>query len=233
MFTSIITRSKFGLSKAATVVALGLACAGSVAQAGAIQVYVGYADGLRGPGFFPNPWNGDTGVTFIGDASGSADAGAIRIDNVGATSMNITDISVTMAGGQNFDLWGNPGTLLPGNKLIVTETAHYNFDTSDYPTTSPGFPWPDGETAHAPHISITIDGTVYNFLDTGHILDTGGFDYAAIGNESFQWRPVGTTGTSNPGGNPNVPDSTGIEVLLMGTLSLGGFSWVLRKAPRR
>ena len=39
-------------------------------------------------------------------------------------------------------------------------------------------------------------------LDTGHVLTTGGSDLAAAGeNESQNWRPIGTTGITNPGGS--------------------------------
>jgi hypothetical protein len=44
------------------------------------EVFVGYSDGLRGPGFFPSPWSGDPGVTFEGSPP-PYDAGAVMIQN--------------------------------------------------------------------------------------------------------------------------------------------------------
>jgi hypothetical protein len=207
--------------------AVALIAAQGTASASSINVFVGYADGLRGVGFFPNPWQGDPNVTFVGTTGGGDDAGAIRIDNTGSTAITIDDINVTLFGGASFDLWGsNP--LGAGKTLIVTETGYYNFDTSDYGSLGGPPAYPDGETAHAPHVDITVDGTALHYLDTGHVLDTGGYDYALTGNESFQWRPIGTTGTSDPGGT-HVPDSTGLEILVMGLAGLAGFGRLARR----
>ena len=65
---------------------MAIVMTGAQAQYG---VQVGYADGIRGGGFFPSPWAGDAGVVFVGDTSGSADAGAIRIDNLSGATMTV------------------------------------------------------------------------------------------------------------------------------------------------
>src|SRR5512133_2638187 len=59
-------------------------------------VYVGYADGIRANGFFPNPWQGTPGVQYFNGNSGSGqfDAGAIRITNSGASAIVVNSISV-------------------------------------------------------------------------------------------------------------------------------------------
>jgi hypothetical protein len=205
------------------------------------SVFVGYADGLRPSAFFPTPWSGSTGVTFIGDATGD-DAGAIRIDNTGLGSIVITDVSVNINGTNLGDIWGlggSPVTLAPGGILILTQNSGFNFDTSDvHPITSNTNPClglvtdPPVCSTH-PVVSITFQGVgTSTFGDTGHVLDTGGFDFvnalvcpnplefSGNCNESLQWRPIGTTGIGNPGGVTPEPASlillgTGIAGLVM------------------
>lgn len=222
------------------VLLVALAVSASRASADA-SVFVGYGDGLRPSPFFPNPWSGSPNVTFIGNATGG-DAGAIRIDNTGASAITITDISVNINGSPLGDIWSGsmPVVLGAGDTLIVTQTVNFNFDTSDvHPITNRTAPCLGLATDPAvcattfPTISVTFQGvgtTVFN--DTGHVLDTGGFDFVnalvcpnpteASGNcnESLQWRPVGTTGISNPGGNTPEPGTlvllgTGIASLAM------------------
>src|ERR1035438_6051801 len=82
---------------------IGLLLIASSASAGTIDpftVYVGYADNLRASGFFPNPWigvmfNGQSVTSQTNPAGMSFDAGAVRIDNTGTTSMQITNFEVT------------------------------------------------------------------------------------------------------------------------------------------
>jgi hypothetical protein len=175
-----------------------------------IDVYVGYVNGLRAAGFFPSPWSGDPGVVFVG-AAPPYDAGAIRVDNVTGTQMTVDvrikfpwDTSGVLGAGPGapVDLWGTR-TLTAGQRLIVTETAHDNFDTSDVTALAPvGSTLPDGSMSGAAEIDVILNGTTtLKFFDTGHVLNTGGFDYAVIGNESLQWRRVGTSGLTDPAGN--------------------------------
>src|SRR5947207_1265930 len=89
---------------------------GTVGQANAalFDVFVGYADGLRGVGFFPSPWYADSGVQFIGSTGSGLDAGAIRIDNTGALPLIVNDVSVNIDGAALGDIWAAsfPLTLL-------------------------------------------------------------------------------------------------------------------------
>jgi hypothetical protein len=66
---------------------------------------------------------------------------------------------------------------------------------------------------------VTVDVTgmgpvTYN--DTGHVLDTNGYDFAYNGsNESFQWRLIGTSGT------PGVPEPSTWAMMLLGFAGIG------------
>jgi hypothetical protein len=172
------------------------------AQSSSITVEVGYADNLRPSPFFPDPWQGSPNSTFVGTLQGGIDSGAIRIINNAGSPITVNDVTVTLPGGQVFDLWGS-NVVPAGANLILTQTSpSENFDTSDFGTLSFPQTYPDGDASHAAQIDITVNGTVLpTFLDTGHVLTTGGSDLAAGGsNESLNWRLIGTTGVGNPGG---------------------------------
>jgi hypothetical protein len=210
---------------AAALLSLVLGTAGS-AQAGGVDVSVGYADGLRGPGFFPSPWQGDAGVIFQGFSQGNAyDAGAIRIDNNTALPVAITGINVNLhpaTQNNQFALWSDT-VLAPGQHLILTQTSDYNFDTSDFPISPVGVPVVGGPDS--PLVNFMIDGVPVSLADTGHVLDTEGFDYAAIGNESFAWRPIG--GASGPSG---VPEPASLVLFGVGGAGMALYRWRRRVA---
>ena len=205
----------------ATFAALG---ATSAAFAAPFDVYVGYADGLRGTGFFPNPWSGDAGVTFLGDTGSGDDAGAILIRNTSAGSVTIDSVGVDINYALNVQpAWALPVTLASGGMLILTETAYYNFDTSDMsyvPGAGPGSP----ATTCAiicPKVTIGWNGSSSQaFLDSSHTLDTLGFDYASVGNESFNWRLIGSC--AGPGcGVGVVPEPETYAMMLAGLAAMG------------
>jgi hypothetical protein len=192
---------------------------GSDASASGINVSVGYADSLRPNAYFPNPWNGSPDTIFAGNADGGYDAGAIMIANNTGAAITINDVSVTMPwNGHSWDLWGSH--VVPvGWSLILTQTNGENFDTSDYATLTYPHTYPDGETAHATHVQIKLDGVLQSvLLDTGHVLTTGGSDPGGSGvNESYGWRPIGTFG-----GPPGVPEpASAIMALTAGAGGLG------------
>ena len=172
----------------------------------AITVQVGYADNLRANPYFPSPWQGSPNTTFVGD-TGTQDSGAILITNNITSAITVNDVSVNVAG-VVFDLWG--ADVIPaGGNLILAQTNGENFDTSDEPHGGYNggalpFPqtYPDGDVTDAAQVNITVNGVLLpTYLDTGHVLTTGGSDLADQGaNESQNWRPIGTTGISNPGG---------------------------------
>lgn len=183
------------------------------AFADSYSVNVGYADGLRGAGFFPSPWFGDPNVVFVGTppSSGAPDAGAIMITNTSGSSITVNDISVNI-GGNIFDLWGS-NTLLAGQSLIVTQTSFYNFDSSDFSGSSCGV-----NNGVLPTVTATVDGVATTFTDSGQVLNTSGYDFACQGNESFAWRPIGTFG--GPSGTPT-PEPGSLALLAAGMLLVG------------
>jgi len=198
-------------------IAIAIAVSANVASAQA-NVYVGYADQLRGSNF-PDPWHGSPGVQYFqGTTDAAADAGAIMIQNNTASAFSIDAFSVDI-GPYFFNLWVTPLSLSPGMSAIFTETSHYNFDTSDILSQSC-----DHFDFTVPIVNMTINGTSSSFNDTGLILTTGGHDVAACGlNEALGWRLIGTTGVENPG-NQIAPEPATIGLFgtgLMGLLAAG------------
>jgi hypothetical protein len=164
-----------------------------------LSIFVGYADNLRAaPTNFPTPWQGAPNTNFIGSNS-PWDAGAIRLVNNGSSPISVDDASVDLhhgaggASGPVFDLWGS-FTVPANGQTIITETLDANsgdnFDTSDFPFEPCGTTAPPSDP-HIPTVTVTVGGTPTTFSDSGHILDTGGFDSACQGNESIQWTSIG------------------------------------------
>jgi len=163
----------------------------------ALSVYVGYADDLRPSSTFPTPWAGSPNVVFLGSTS-PVDAGAIRLDNNTDEPMNVNGVTVDLGRpGPSFNLWGS--FVVPAHgTVILTQTQQFNFDTSDYPITQCD-QLPLANDPRIPRVTVNIGGTNTTYFDTGHILDTGGFDLACKANESLQWRLIGTTGINSNG----------------------------------
>lgn len=193
-----------------------LALVPTVASAGAYDVYVGYSDGLRGAGFFPNPWSGDPGVTFEGSGP-PYDAGAIMIRNTSGASLTVNGILVSINGTPVAPPWTFPVTLASGGTLIVTQTTQYDFDTSDiHPITPNGVPVTDCLVTCP---TVTVDtGIAQLFKDSTHTLDTLGYDFAFNGsNESFNWRLIGSCAGPGCGGPiPAIPEPETYAMMLAG-----------------
>lgn len=198
-----------------------LLAAGQPVQAANVTAYVGYADNLRASPFFPNPWQGDPTVLFLGGGS-DVDAGAFRLDNTGAVDVTLTTARVDgFTNGTSYQIWdsliGAGLVIHPGQKVIFTQTASTNFDSSDNAPLATDLL----RSGALPQIHVTLNGTLTTFVDSGQVLNTGGFDRAAFPagtNESLQWRQIGTTGIEDPGGTGMTPEPSSLALLMIGGL---------------
>ncbi|MEA2490482.1 MAG: hypothetical protein QOH21_2274, partial [Acidobacteriota bacterium] len=169
-----------------------------VANSAGLEVSVAFADNATPSADFPTPWQGAPNVLYLGGGA-PVNAGAIRIDNTSGAPVPIDRVTVDLQRGNAvFSLWNN--FVIPANgSAILTQTTPGDFDTSAYPIVPCGGTLAANET-RVPKITVTIGGIAQSFLDSRHVLDTGGFDSSCRGNESLQWRAVGTRGTEAPAG---------------------------------
>jgi hypothetical protein len=216
-------RTITALSSLAALAVIG----SSPSLAAPFDVFVGYADGLRASPFFPNPWDGSAGVTFLGISDTGEDAGAIMIHNTTGSSLTINSVGVTInATGNVAPPWALPVTVAAGGFLILTETAHYNFDTSDL-SFIPGATYGHLATdcsVNCPKVTITWNiSNTETLNDSSHTLDTGGFDFASNGsNESFNWRLIGTCSGPGCGGTVGgVPEPSTWAMMIIGFVGVG------------
>ncbi len=165
-----------------------------------LQVSVGFADNSSSSPSFPFPWSGQNPqINFVGGGTAYR-AGAIRLDNPSPSPVTVDQISVDLGRpGPVFQLWQQV-TVPAGGSAILTQTQNGNFDTSASPIVGCGLPLAQNE-ARIPKVSVTIAGASTDFMDTAHVLDTGGFDSSCRGNQSLEWRPIGTVGIESVGGS--------------------------------
>jgi PEP-CTERM motif len=216
-----------------------------------VNVFVGYADSLRPSGFFPTPWLGASGVVSESSSAQLFDAGAVRIDNTGASAVTISGMTVQMNGGSGptYAIW-SPLVVGAGDVGIFTQTAQYNFDSSDNSFATPpgniGATDPGGNgiggcsgsagaqgaagitglcDSRQPIVSFLINGTAATPLnDTGHILDTGNYDFingSPDGNESINWNKIGSE--ASRGGTVPEPSTWAMMLIGFGGLCFAGY----------
>jgi len=221
-----------------------------------VTVFTGYADNLRPSGFFPTTWLGDAGVVSESSAAQSFDAGAIRILNTGGSAITVSNFTVTMNGGSGptYNIWGSL-LIGAGENGIFTQTVSYNFDSSDNAFGSPpgniqpldpggngigGCSASDAAQSLAgitalcagrqPIVAFDIGADHFSFNDSGHILDTGNYDFvnnSPDGNESINWNLIGSA--ASRGGTGGVPEPATWGMMLLG---FGGLGAVLRHRRR-
>jgi RHS repeat-associated protein/uncharacterized repeat protein (TIGR01451 family) len=164
-----------------------------------LAVFVAFADSATPSADFPTPWQGAPNVVYIGGGA-PVNAGAIRLDNISGGPLTIDRVDVDLQrANARFSLW--QGFTIPaGGSAVLTQTVPGNFDTSAYPIAPCGGTLPSGET-RIPKITITSGASSVTLLDSAHVLDTGGFDSSCRGNESVQWREIGTRGLESPSGD--------------------------------
>lgn len=213
------------------------------AVADSIDIFVGYADTLRPSGFFPSPWIGDAGVVSesAGSQSGGFDAGAVRIDNNTGSAITIHNMKVSLDGGAvNFTIWADL-VIGAGQKGIFTQLFAYDFDSSDFGFLPNGIGI-DGAhplggctnpgaltaaqialcAANAPKVSFDVVelASIMGGTDTGHILDTFGYDFVCCSsdlNESINWNLIG----SNPTRGGTAPEPSSALLFGAGLLAAG------------
>jgi hypothetical protein len=246
------------LSTAAVLVSVAAGFGVTEARA-SLNVFVGYADSLRASGFFPTPWLGAPGVVSQSSSAQPFDAGALRIDNTGASAVTISGLSIQMNGGSGptYAIW-NPLVIAAGGIGIFTQTAPYNFDSSDNSFGSPpggilpldpggngigGCSSSAGAQASAgitalcdsrqPIVSFLVDGIPAAALnDTGHILDTGNYDFvnnSPDGNESINWNAIGSLPDR---GGTTTPEPSTWAMMLLGFCGLGFIAHRAKKSVR-
>jgi len=228
--------------------AIAGALATSAQAADPFSVFTGYADNLRPSGFFPTPWLGDAGVVSESSPFQSFDSGAVRIDNLSGSALTISNFTVTMngGGGPTYSIWAAL-TIGAGEDGIFTQTFSYNFDSSDNASGGPpgGISGSDpgsngiggcssdaatqalaGITAFCagvqPIVSFDIGSDHFVFNDSGHILDTGNYDFingSPDGNESINWNLIGHDAVR--GGTGGVPEPAGWVMMIVGVAGLG------------
>ncbi len=219
----------------------------ATARADSFSVFVGYADNLRPSGFFPTPWLGNPNVVSQTPVGETLDTGAIRIDNTDVIPITISGFKVSMldtAGNPVvFTIW-NPLTIPAGKTGIFTQTVSFNFDSSDFgffgagpvnvDATHPlgGFTNPQNAAQvaasikWAPVVTFDENGNPQSFTDSGHILDTFGYDLINLpppggdGNESINWLPIGQGGTR---GGAGVPEPSTMFLIGSGLIGLAGY----------
>jgi len=194
------------------------------------DVYVGYADELRGSPAFPNPWVDTPGITSFVNPFQTFDAGAIRIDANKGVPITVTGLSAYFPGGPTtITLPIGVQTIAVNGIGIISQTTPYDFDTSDvatflqstvyncggidgngksYPVANP-VNW----AATAPQVtiyySVGSSSDSVTLKDLGHILDTGGYDLAGCNgaNENHDWVKIGDGTTFDDVGSVGISDS--------------------------
>jgi uncharacterized repeat protein (TIGR01451 family) len=180
-----------------------------------LQVSVGFADSTSASANFPEPWNEKNPlVNFFGTGT-TYRAGAIRLDNPTGTDILVDTVTVDLGRpGPVFQLWTNVSIPAFGS-AILTQTQDGNFNTSASPIVGCGQALATNES-RVPKITISVGGTPTDYMDTAHVLDTGGFDSSCRGNQSLEWRPIGTAGIESPSGtvqliDDNAPHAVGTQ----------------------
>src|SRR5579859_2038219 len=183
-----------------------------------LAVSVGFADSSSATANFPEPWNESNPlINFVGGGT-EYSAGAIRLDNPTSSAITVDSVKVDLGRpGPVFQLWTN--ITVPANgSTILTQTQDGNFNTSASPIVGCGQQLVNNET-RIPKITVTVAGAATDLLDTAHVLDTGGFDSSCRGNQSLDWRPIGSAGITSPAGavqlsTQNAPHAVGTQAAL-------------------
>jgi PKD repeat protein len=164
-----------------------------------IAVFAGYYDTHHDSSSTPkpSPWQGSSGVVFVGEAdssSGGWDTSAVRVDNL--TGAPMTGVVVTVdIGSHRFALWGTH-TIPAGQSLIVAQMGNATFDGSDRNPAGCYDCDPDlcdtDVSSTIPVVNLTYNGITAHISDPDQILNTNGVDSAGCpytGNRNDETEP--------------------------------------------
>ena len=187
-----------------------------------VAVYAGYYSTHHpdNPRPKPTPWKGSSNTIFVGTpdpgTSNEWDTSAIRIDNLGSSSL--TGVSVVVDIGSNrFALWSSQ-TIPAGSRAIFAQTNFENFDGSD---TNPAGCYDCDPNdcltkvvSTKPVVRVTMAGTTTNYIDANQTLNTEGVDAAGCpytggrNDESRSWRQIFPAGAGPAAAASDEPSST-------------------------
>ena len=96
----------------------------------------------------------------MGGVDTTHDTGVLRFENRTDAPVSIDPGLRVSIGRRVFQLWDSflPISLLPGQNLVLAETANFNFDTSDFRLT------------RDPVVHGSVNGRKFSFTDTARIL---------------------------------------------------------------
>jgi PKD repeat protein len=169
----------------------------TAASSSGLVVYAGYYDTHHpgNPQPKPSPWQGSPWVVFVGQpdsSSGGWDSSAVRVDNVSGIPQTVT-VTVDV-GTHHIALWGT-NTIPAGGILILTQMGLATFDGSDF---NPGGCYGCSAATCTPPMTtipvvhVTIGTTIFNYNDTGQVINTHGVDSAGCpynGNRNDESEP--------------------------------------------
>jgi len=131
----------------------------------AVILYAGYLDnehGSRNLAETPRPFDPDVRTLLIstGGVDTTHDTGVLRFENRTDAPVSIDPGLRVSIGKRVFQLWDSflPISLLPGQNLVLAETANFNFDTSDFRLT------------RDPVVHGSVNGRQFSFTDNARIL---------------------------------------------------------------
>lgn len=120
--------------------ALAVVTALPASAASVVNVYFGYFNNFNGsvpsPADIPTPFDTDATTTLIGlgTTSPNNDTGVIRFENASNLAVTIGPFVGVFVNSQMLSPWGllGPFLLAPGHNLVLSASADFNFDTSEF-----------------------------------------------------------------------------------------------------
>lgn len=158
----------------------------------AVKVSVAYADNDHDScTTIPSPWAGSPGVIFIGTGS-PWDSAAIKLDNPSDQALTVDSVTVDIDGALGIPTPAfSPFVIPPKGTAILTQTTHFNFDTSDgcSPAGGPSVVCFSTSGSYTPgsctspstaipvvHVTVGASPVTKDFIDEDQVLNDHGVD---------------------------------------------------------